>query len=159
MRGRISFSEGDLARVLLPITCLSKGVKLRGYSQPSESFTSCLAWGRRSLVSHLINSLLTRALPPEDTGRHVCMVFGQPCPFSAGVQRGQSGMLVSRPACPDGTVRLWVDLSPNWVRTKRGERLGLHRAARWKQWLRPAMLKAARAKPEEMALSSNMGLI
>lgn len=68
-------------------------------------------------------------------------------------------MLVFPPACPNGTVRLWVNLSKNWVWMKWGEHVGLHRAARWKQWVWAAMLKPASAKPEEMALNTNMGLI
>lgn len=47
--------EGTLAWVLLTITCLSGGVRVRGYFQPSESFNSCLPWGGRPLVSQLIN--------------------------------------------------------------------------------------------------------
>lgn len=81
------------------MTCLSRGVRLRGYSQPSESFTSCLAWGGRPLVSQLINSLLTRILPVRIQGS-TSLVRVVLC------QCGQSGMLVGPPACPGGMARL-----------------------------------------------------
>lgn len=35
-------------------------------------------------------------------------------------------MLVSSPACPVGMVRLWVNLSPNWVQLKQVRCTGLH---------------------------------
>lgn len=51
----ISFLERTLEWMLLTISCLSRGVRLGGYSQPSESFNSCLARGGRPLVSQLIH--------------------------------------------------------------------------------------------------------
>lgn len=53
LRVCISFLEGTLGWVLLTVTCLSKGVRLRVWSQPSESFISYLVWGGRPLVSQL----------------------------------------------------------------------------------------------------------
>lgn len=146
----ISFLEGTLVWRLLTMTCLSRGVRLRGYSQPSESFTSCLTWGGRPLVSQLINSLLTRILPVRIQGSTslVRVVL---------FQCGQSGMLVGPPACPGGMARLWVNLSLNWVWMKQTECIGLCRAAGWKQW--PVTLSPVTAKPEEVALNISTGLI
>lgn len=137
----------------------------RLFSAYSEIFTY-LAWGRRPLVSHLINSLLTRALPLEDTGSMLSWALISLALFLLGSSMGKvaswSPLLLALMARGGaGSNCQQIGSRQSWARAWgcAEERGGLRRAAGWKQWLRPAMLKPARAKPEEVAWKINMGLI